>query len=274
MLIYGRVDEDEDDSVYGYPEAPMFSPISPISPVLVPYPVMYPFVPSIQAFAFPTLPTGLPMAPPASIQAATTPKGMHRAKKSLTLITPTAQPVAMPQAYSSHRIVDGSTLLDREPPAGMYRPDGIWAARSVVRPLSTPPTPVHGPDVGMARVSYPRCTRGRIRSCSPTALRRGDAVRRLRASPPAPPRARHLSPRLPGPLIIQYLRRTVFVSNILFHSARTPQCDLRYFSHSCIAWHLLCGLRQTVSVFYVASSSLHRPSSVRTRKSVDIPYRI
>lgn len=160
MLIYGRLDEDEDDSVYGYPETPMFSPISPISPVLIPYPVMYPFVPSIQAFAFPTLPTGLPMAPPASIQAAPTPKAMHRTKKSLTLATTAAQPVAMPQAYSPHRIVDGSTLLDREPPTGMYRPDGIWAARSVVRPLSTPPTPVHGPDVGVARVSYPRCTRG------------------------------------------------------------------------------------------------------------------
>lgn len=176
----------------------MFSPISPISPVLVPYPVMYPFVPSIQAFAFPTLPTGLPMAAPSAMQAAPTPKAMHRAKKSLTLITPAAQPVAMPQAYSPHRIVDGSTLLDREPPAGMYRPDGVWAARSVVRPLSTPPTPVHGPDVGVARVSLPCCIRGCIGSCSPTALRRGDALRRLRASP-APPRARHLSPRLPGP---------------------------------------------------------------------------
>ncbi|KAL1950690.1 hypothetical protein VTO73DRAFT_5814 [Trametes versicolor] len=147
-----ETNEDEDDSVYGYPEAPMFSPISPISPVLVPYPVMYPFVPSIQAFAFPSLPTGLPMAAPSAIQTAPTPKAMHRAKKSLTLITPAAQPVAMPQAYSPHRIVDGSTLLDREPPAGMYRPDGIWAARSVVRPLSTPPTPVHGPDVGVARL--------------------------------------------------------------------------------------------------------------------------
>lgn len=211
----------------------MFSPISPISPVLVPYPVMYPFVPSIQAFAFPTLPTGLPMAAPSAIQAAPTPKTMHRAKKNLALVTTAAQPVAMRQAYSPHRIVDGSTLLDREPPAGMYRPDGIWAARSVVRPLSTPPTPVHGPDAGVARVSYPRCTRRCIRSCSPTALRRGDALRRLR-------------PFCPRPLahVIFHLGSSfnIFVgrcSSAIFYSTRHVRRSVTYvISHSCIAWHL------------------------------------
>ncbi|KAI0648151.1 hypothetical protein C8Q79DRAFT_1008500 [Trametes meyenii] len=162
---YAHPDSSEDECVYGYPEPPLFSPLSPISPVLVPYPFMYPVMSPLQPFALPAVPGPAPATPPPTIQPAPTPRAKptaHSAKSSLTNLTVVttmahAQPAARPHSgsylYSPHRVVDGGTLLERELAPARYRVDGMWAAtRAVARPLSTPPTPVHGPDAGIAKL--------------------------------------------------------------------------------------------------------------------------
>ncbi|KAI0365708.1 hypothetical protein BV20DRAFT_972778 [Pilatotrama ljubarskyi] len=152
---YAHPDTNEDDCVFGYPEPPPVNFIPTISPVLVPYPIMYPAMSPVHTFALPALPGPLPVTPPPTMQPTPTPKSMHASKNSLTqltVVTTVAQPIAMPHAYSPHRVVDGSTLLDREWPAGTYRSENLWAGRSIVRPLSSPSTPVHGPDVGVAKL--------------------------------------------------------------------------------------------------------------------------
>ncbi|KAI0333684.1 hypothetical protein GY45DRAFT_1244261 [Cubamyces sp. BRFM 1775] len=155
---YAHPDTNDEDYLYGYPEQPMFapfsplSPMSPISPVLVPYPFVYPMVSPLQSFALPVLPGPLPMTPPPMMQPTPTPKALHSAKNSLTVVTNVAQPIATSQPYSPHRVVDGATLHERTHPAGSYRVDNLTASRTVVRPLSTPPTPVHGPDTGIAKL--------------------------------------------------------------------------------------------------------------------------
>ena len=145
---------DDDDGLFGYPEPPMFapfsplSPMSPISPVLVPYPFVYPMVSPLQPFALPVIPGPLPMTPPPTMQPTPTLKVPPSAKNNLTVVTSVARPIATAQPYSPHRVVDGATLL----PTGSHRVDNATAARAVVRPLSTPPTPVHGPDASIAKV--------------------------------------------------------------------------------------------------------------------------
>ncbi|KAI8994203.1 hypothetical protein BD414DRAFT_411800 [Trametes punicea] len=143
----------DEEYVVGYPEPLMFSPVPLISPMMVPCPFVYPIVSPVPTFALPSLPGPLPVTPP--IQPAPTPKARHAMKNSLTNLTVVnafAQPMVVPHGYSPHRFVDGSTLLEREPPPGGYRVDNMWASRSVARPLSTPPTPVHGPEVGIAKL--------------------------------------------------------------------------------------------------------------------------
>ncbi|KAI0670881.1 hypothetical protein C8Q78DRAFT_973834 [Trametes maxima] len=160
---YTHPDNSEDECVYGYPEPPLFSPLSPISPILVPYPFMYPIMSPLQPFALPAVPGPAPVTPSPTIQPAPTPraKPTHSAKNSLTNLTVLttiahAQPIARPHMYSPHRVVDGATLVERELPptsAARYRADNMWAAgRAVARPLSTPPTPMHGPDAGIAKL--------------------------------------------------------------------------------------------------------------------------
>ncbi|KAI0354869.1 hypothetical protein OH77DRAFT_366946 [Trametes cingulata] len=154
---FAHPDTGEDDCVFGtYPEPPPVTLIPTISPVLVPYPVMYPTMSPVSTFALPALPGPVPVTPPPTMQPTPTPqKSMHKSKNSLTqltVVTTIAQPLAMSHAYSPHRVVDGSTLLDREPPAGSYRAENLWAGRSIVRPLSSPSTPAHGPDVGVAKL--------------------------------------------------------------------------------------------------------------------------
>ncbi|KAI0632314.1 hypothetical protein C8Q77DRAFT_1158953 [Trametes polyzona] len=151
---YAHPDPNDDECIYGYPDNSLFSPISPISPVLLPYPIMYPILSPLQPYALPALPGPIPVeSPPPTVHPTPTPSA-HRAKNSLTkltVVTTVAQPVAtIPHGYSPHRVVDGSTLLDREPPHDAYRAD--WAARTVIRPLSTPPTPMHGSDLGVAKL--------------------------------------------------------------------------------------------------------------------------
>ena len=150
---------DEEECVADHPEAPLFSPLSPISPILVPYPYIYgPLISPVQPFALPAMPGPAPPSPSPVIQPVPTPKARHSGKNSLTgltIITSVAQPT--PQAYAPHRTVDGSTLLDRDPPDGSYRAENAWAARAIPRPLSTPPTPAHtGQEVGIAKVSSSR----------------------------------------------------------------------------------------------------------------------
>ena len=91
------------------------------------------------------------------------------ARPALTIAPiPPPVPYAYPYAYSPHRVVDGGTLTDREQqqaafsydaPSGEFGSTGASAgmlaaaARAVVRPVSTPPTPLQ-PDApsGVARV--------------------------------------------------------------------------------------------------------------------------
>lgn len=152
-----RIMPGEDESLYNYMEPSMFSPItpiSPVSPVLVPYPLMYPFVSPFPTYPLPTLPSYPAVPSPPTTLPPPASKAIHRAKRSstgLTVVTSLAPVIAAPSPYSPNRVVDGSTLLGRELPSGKHK-DTLRVARAVVRPLSTPPTPVHGPDVGVAKV--------------------------------------------------------------------------------------------------------------------------
>lgn len=154
------------------------SPMSPISPVLVPYPFVYPMVSPLQSFALPVIPGPLPMTPPPTMQPTPTPKVPPSAKNNLTVVTSVAQPIATSQSYSPHRVVDGATLL----PTGSHRVDNVTAARAVVRPLSTPPTPVHGPDASIAKVRNrrlePTSCPVLIHACSYSPRRCREAARR------------------------------------------------------------------------------------------------
>ncbi|KAI9058257.1 hypothetical protein FKP32DRAFT_1582082 [Trametes sanguinea] len=154
---YAHPDTSEEECVFGYPEPPMFSAVSPISPMIVPYSFIYPMLSPVQSFVLPTLPGPLPVSPPPAIQSAPTPKGRHTAKNSMTGLTVyTTAPPSMISShpYSPHRVVDGTTLLDRDLPTH-YHVDNMcqWSARTMVRPLSTPPTPVHAPgEVSIAKL--------------------------------------------------------------------------------------------------------------------------
>lgn len=70
----------------------------------------------------------------------------RRAKKPLTIIPPPLPEEPELVAYSAHRVLDGSTLLELEaspPPATELpdlSPDHLDVARTLVRPLSTPPS--------------------------------------------------------------------------------------------------------------------------------------
>ncbi|KAI0826853.1 hypothetical protein BC628DRAFT_1319338 [Trametes gibbosa] len=152
---YAHPDPSEDVcAVYSYSEPTSFSPISPISSVLVPYPGMYPFVSPVPAFA----PHTLPCPPSVAFLPAITPTP-HCAKNShtgSTAITSVIQAMAAPHPYSPHQVVDGSTLFGQELPLSHHwHSDHLRVAHAIVRPLSTPPTPVHGPDVGGAKVRLP-----------------------------------------------------------------------------------------------------------------------
>ncbi|KAH9931685.1 uncharacterized protein BXZ73DRAFT_77709 [Epithele typhae] len=150
-----------DEQSYAVPHVeppPMYSPLSPVSPmspVVFAYPVMYG-----PAALSPPLPFALPAAPTECFA-----KGV-----------PASAPAPLPYGtYAPHRVVDGSTLADRNAyymqvgpcaHAGMYADyaagagaeygigvgvgvvmeegAGAVAARGVVRPVSTPPTPLQG----------------------------------------------------------------------------------------------------------------------------------
>ena len=70
----------------------------------------------------------------------------RRAKKPLTIIPPPLPEEPQSVAYSAHRVLDGSTLLELEtspPPTTALpdlSPDNLDVARTLVRPLSTPPS--------------------------------------------------------------------------------------------------------------------------------------
>ena len=160
---------DELDCAVTYLEPPpMYSPLSPgplVSPVIYAYPIMYPPISPPQPFALSTMLGQAPIGPPPPVAAmpqSQTPKSRrtHSVRPSLT-ITPIMQPSGLPySAYSPHRIVDGSTLVEHGhvpqphmyPEGGLYA-ETLFATRSMVRPMSTPPTPIHGlGEAGIARV--------------------------------------------------------------------------------------------------------------------------
>ncbi|CDO77146.1 hypothetical protein BN946_scf184657.g21 [Trametes cinnabarina] len=154
---YAHPDSNEEECVFGYPpEPPVFSPVSPISPMVVPYSFIYPLLSPVQPLALPALPGPLPPVANPATQWVPTSKGGHAVKSSacgLTVYSAIPQPSLTPHPYLPHRVVDGSTLLDRELPIGHYHAENMWPARTVVRPLSTPPTPVHAPgEVSVAKL--------------------------------------------------------------------------------------------------------------------------
>lgn len=143
----------------------MYSPISPmVSPVYYAYPVMYPTISPPQPFAHPAMPGHMPSVPPfpaAAIpqtQDSTPQNGRAHTVLPSLVTSPDAQPCGLPYpAYSPHRVVDGSTLVDQTQQAYLYPEGGLYAetlfaARSMVRPVSTPPYAIHGPEAGVARV--------------------------------------------------------------------------------------------------------------------------
>lgn len=141
---------------------PMYSPMSPLlSPVVFAYPVVYPTISPTQPFAPPAVAGHLSAASPDTVTPSHTPKSgpTYSAMRPNLTITPISpvQPSGMPYTYSPHRVVDGTTLENREHESG---PQGLLeghlrtasAARAVVRPVSTPPAPIQGPEAGVARV--------------------------------------------------------------------------------------------------------------------------
>ncbi|RDX50002.1 hypothetical protein OH76DRAFT_505047 [Lentinus brumalis] len=121
---------------------PLYSPISPLlSPVVFAYPVMYPTLSPPQHFALPAVIPGCAAPLPPS----QTPKSGFR-PPNLAIPQIQVQPCGLPYPYSPHRVVDGTTLVERQPEA--Y----VQAGRPVVRPVSTPPTPMQVPDAGVARL--------------------------------------------------------------------------------------------------------------------------
>ena len=87
----------------------------------------------------------------------------RRAKKPLTIIPPPLPEEPELVAYSAHRVLDGNTLLELEasPPLATelpaLSPDHLDVARSLARPLSTPPS-LHPQRPQIAKVcltSYP-----------------------------------------------------------------------------------------------------------------------
>ncbi|TBU62213.1 hypothetical protein BD310DRAFT_918866 [Dichomitus squalens] len=166
---YAHPDTSEPDYVFPYPEfPPMYSPLSPgplVSPVIYAYPIMYPPISPPQPFALPEMSGQIPAPPPppsAAIPESQTPKSRrtHSVRRSLTT-TPITQPSGLASGYptySSHRIVDGSTLVESAhapqsylyPEGGLYA-ETLFATRSMVRPVSTPPTPIHE-HAGIARL--------------------------------------------------------------------------------------------------------------------------
>ncbi len=154
---------DELEYLTTYPEPPpMYSPISPmVSPVYYAYPVMYPTISPPQPFALPAMPGHMPSVAP--FPAAAIPQTQddsvqngyaHSILPSL-MTSPDAQPSGLPYpAYSPHRVVDGSTLVDQAQQPYLYPEGGLYAetlsaARSMVRPVSTPPKATNA---GVARV--------------------------------------------------------------------------------------------------------------------------
>ena len=135
----------------------MYSPISPIlSPVVFAYPVMYPTLSPPQPFAIPATTTHLPAGSPDSVPTphTETPQNActYPAHPSMPIAPiPPAQSCGLPYPYSPHRVVDGTTLSGRD---GTQYGEGFLhtASRAVVRPVSTPPTPIQGSDAGVARV--------------------------------------------------------------------------------------------------------------------------
>ncbi|KAI0755068.1 hypothetical protein C8Q80DRAFT_408552 [Daedaleopsis nitida] len=206
---YAHPETSEEDYYAGYREPPpMYSPISPLlSPVIYAYPVVYPTLSPPQPFALAAMPGNVP--PAASVSPTDTlsipvpplhmPQHGTAAQSGLT-ISPViqVQPSGVPYAYSPHRVVDGTTLIERDG-VGAHASDGLLnAARAVVRPVSTPPTPMQGPEAGVARVRAPSAPVYHSRAvvliipclglCGwPTAVRCGDAV----TMPPA--RSEHRS---------------------------------------------------------------------------------
>lgn len=171
LTLTFSADEEEYSIPYSEPP-PLYSPLSPlVSPVVFAYPVMYPTVSPSLPFALPPAPVAAPISPShASPECDYFPKMLPNGRPALTL-APVPVP---PHAYSPHRVVDGSTLAAREQhllvpyapapldvPAPVAVPVANGAAmlaagRGVVRPVSTPPTPLqaHAPG-GVARVRLP-----------------------------------------------------------------------------------------------------------------------
>ncbi|RPD77928.1 hypothetical protein L226DRAFT_568908 [Lentinus tigrinus ALCF2SS1-7] len=119
---------------------PVYSPISPIlSPVMFAYPVVYPTLSPPQPFALPAV------IPPQTPKSGFMPPNL--AITPMPQVQVQASGVAYP--YSPHRVVDGTTLTERQPEPYAQ---GFPATRPVVRPVSTPPTPMQGPDTGVARL--------------------------------------------------------------------------------------------------------------------------
>ena len=139
----------------------MYSPLSQmVSPVYYPYPYVYPTISPPPPFALPAMPGPMRSVgplPPAAIphtQDEVTQNGHTHTVLPSLMCSPDAQPSGLPYpAYSAHRVVDGSTLVDQTQQSYLYPEGGLYAetlfaARSMVRPVSTPPNDFHGPHRG------------------------------------------------------------------------------------------------------------------------------
>ena len=172
----------------------MYSPISPIlSPVLFAYPVVYPTLSPPQPFA-------LPAVTPPSQPPKTGYMPPHLTISPIPIPQIQVQPSggsALP--YSPHRVVDGTTLAERqlEPYAQAFP-----ATRPVVRPVSTPPTPMQVPDTGVARVrdrqSVPSCAGFVL--ITPTAVCCGNAMTVSSIGSAQPLYGRRERPQAPTPV--------------------------------------------------------------------------
>lgn len=185
VLIGNLSGDDEVD-----PLNPVHSYISPLSPVQE----EPGYIPSHDLFLPQASPASSVLASPILSAPVVTARTSHfgeerrrrgrRAKKPLTIIPPPLPEEPELVAYSAHRVLDGSTLLELEvsPPLATalpdLSPDYLDVARTLVRPLSTPPSlrPKRSEIATVRHAAY-SITNVLCSYFHPIAVRCGDALR-------------------------------------------------------------------------------------------------